>query len=343
MAINKHAYIRYKVLNSCFANHFKKYFMQDLLEACNKVLLDLNPDSNGVSQRQIYNDIKFIESKDGWSAPIKRIYQGKRPYYQYEDRTFSISNNLLNPQELDQLREAIELMNRFSEVPDMEWIDTVLEQINQNFELNNNPPVVHYDINPYVKGFAHFRPLLQFIINKEVVAVKYKSFSKKECTIYTIHPYQLKQFAERWYLIGFNPDAEPGIPFYCLPLDRIISHRPLTNIEYIPCLQEQINDFYEDVVGVDVYPGSKIETVHLWINNTIYPYFETRPIHGSQRVIKREANRTLVELKLKINYELSARLFPYLDELTIVKPISFRNQLLQKLERSMKQMTTTSY
>ncbi len=340
MAINKHATIRYKVLDTCFANHFKKYFIQDLLDACNKSLLEVNPDSNGVSKRQLYNDIKFMESEEGWSAPIKRIYQGKKPYYQYEDPNFSIFKNLLKPQELDQLREAIELMNRFSEVPDMQWIDTVLEQINQNFELNNNPPVVHYDINPYVKGFSHFHPLLQYIINREVIAVEYKSFYKEKCKTYTIHPYQLKQYAERWYLIGLNPDVADNIPFYCLPLDRIISYKPLTNIAYIPCSQERVNDFYEDVVGIDVYPGSEIETVHLWIDNTIFPYFETRPIHGSQRVIEREADRTLVELRVKINYELGAHLFPYLDEITIVKPLSFRDELFKKLERCMKRMTS---
>ena len=88
-------------------------------------------------------------------------------------------------------------------------------------------------------------------------------------------------------------------------------------------------------MGVNVYPKSEIEIVHLWMDDSIYPYFETRPIHGSQRVIEREEHRTLIELKVKINYELNARLFPYLDSLTIVKPLSLRKELFQKLERSL--------
>ena len=124
-----------------------------------------------------------MESENGCAAPIERLYEGKKVYYRYKDPTFSIYKNPLNPLELNKLREAMELMNRFSAVPDMQWIDTVLEQINQSFELNNNPPVVHYDVNPYVKGFTHFRPLLQQIIKREVIEVEYKSFTKNKCLI----------------------------------------------------------------------------------------------------------------------------------------------------------------
>ena len=32
MSVNKNALIRYKVLDSCFRNHAKKYFIEDLIE-----------------------------------------------------------------------------------------------------------------------------------------------------------------------------------------------------------------------------------------------------------------------------------------------------------------------
>ena len=96
MATNKNALIRYKVLDNCFRNPGRKYFIEDLMEECEKVLIEINPDSGGISSRQIFDDINFIESNEGWQAEIERHRDGKRVYYRYSDTSFSINNMPLN-------------------------------------------------------------------------------------------------------------------------------------------------------------------------------------------------------------------------------------------------------
>ena len=53
MATNKNALIRYKVLDNCFRNPAKRYFIDDLIESCETALLELNNESDGISRRQI--------------------------------------------------------------------------------------------------------------------------------------------------------------------------------------------------------------------------------------------------------------------------------------------------
>ena len=48
MATNKNALIRYKVLDNCFRNPGKRYFIDDLISECENVLLEISPDSNPV-------------------------------------------------------------------------------------------------------------------------------------------------------------------------------------------------------------------------------------------------------------------------------------------------------
>jgi hypothetical protein len=50
MATNKNALIRYKILDNCFRNIGKKYFIDDLIEECDKMLLEIDPASNGISR-----------------------------------------------------------------------------------------------------------------------------------------------------------------------------------------------------------------------------------------------------------------------------------------------------
>lgn len=38
MASNKHAQIRYKVLDDCFSNFRRKFYFDDLIERCNEAL-----------------------------------------------------------------------------------------------------------------------------------------------------------------------------------------------------------------------------------------------------------------------------------------------------------------
>ena len=72
MSVNKNALIRYKVLDSCFRNHAKKYFIEDLIDECSNVLAELNPSTNGISRRQIFQDIQFMESTEGWNIELEK-------------------------------------------------------------------------------------------------------------------------------------------------------------------------------------------------------------------------------------------------------------------------------
>ena len=90
MPTNKNAAIRYQALDKCFRDRRHRYFIEDLMDKCEEALYYYNG-VGGVSRRQIFEDIKFMESATGWSIPLERKYDGKRVYYRYEDSDFSIN------------------------------------------------------------------------------------------------------------------------------------------------------------------------------------------------------------------------------------------------------------
>ena len=94
MATNKNALIRYKVLDNCFRNTGKQYFIEDLIIECEKALDEIDNNSNGISRRQIFDDISFMESKEGWSIELEKKRVGKKVFYRYVEKKFSINNRL---------------------------------------------------------------------------------------------------------------------------------------------------------------------------------------------------------------------------------------------------------
>lgn len=71
MATNKNATIHYQALNQCFRNPERIYYIDDLIEACNNSLLDIDSNSTGIKRRQLFDDIKFMRDSQGYDAPIE--------------------------------------------------------------------------------------------------------------------------------------------------------------------------------------------------------------------------------------------------------------------------------
>lgn len=86
MATNKNAQIRYQALDRCLSNWKKRFYIEDLVDACNEDLYNFNgivKDGESVKKRQVQADFDFLESGEGYKMDIERIRDGHRVYYRY--------------------------------------------------------------------------------------------------------------------------------------------------------------------------------------------------------------------------------------------------------------------
>jgi predicted DNA-binding transcriptional regulator YafY len=326
MATNKHATIRYHALDRCFSNFGRKFYIDDLVEACNEAIYDFSGSENGVKKRQVYDDIAFMESEQGWSIPIEKVKFGHKVYYRYSDNKFSIRNQGINQNEAEQLKETLSILSRFKGLPQFDWVEEIQVRLEETFKLKSSSiNTVGFEQNQYLKGLNHFSSLFNSIQNQQVLKINYKSFKNNNLVEYIIHPWYLKQYNNRWFLFGFNAEFNSVSN---LAIDRIESIED-SKIDYIVNNQINFDEYFDDVVGVSIYNNSEVEVVIIKASNNVFPYIESKPIHGSQRVIKKDINDVTIELKLKINHELMALLFSFMDAIEIMEPHSLRNQFKQ--------------
>ena len=124
MATNKHAIIRYQTLDNCFRNTGRRYFMEDLMQACSEAIEKYTGFEVKISRRQIFGDITFMKENEGYLIELdERCKDGKRVYYRYKDVNFSILNQPMNVKEEQQLREAILTLSRFKGMPQFDWVE----------------------------------------------------------------------------------------------------------------------------------------------------------------------------------------------------------------------------
>ena len=99
MPTNKNAQLRYQIIDKCLSNWSRRYYIEDLVDACNEALYLYNgetKDGCGVKKRQVQEDLKFIESEEGYSMEIDAIRDGHRKYYRYHTKGASIKNQPIN-------------------------------------------------------------------------------------------------------------------------------------------------------------------------------------------------------------------------------------------------------
>ena len=335
MATNKHAIIRYYALDQCFRNTGRKFYMEQLIEACNRALSDALGEGKGISRRQVFDDIKFMESETGCKAPIDRIKDGRKTYYRYEDPSFSINNRPLTEAEAEQLRETLLTLNRFQGLPQFEWIAEIIARLESSFNLRTaEATVLLFEQNPYLKGLEHIETIFQAITGKFSLEIIYQGIKHDTPKVYKISPHCLKQYNNRWFLLGTEVGYE-STRVTNLPLDRIIDTPQQIQEAYIGGTVDY-QEYFEDIIGMTFPKNATVEKIELRVTDSLLPYVKTKPIHGSQKISIREG-RNILELNLIINYELKAQILSHGSGLKVLSPLHLKEEIKAELIEMLKE------
>lgn len=329
MSTTKNALIRYKVLDKCFRNPGKRYYIEDLIRKCEEVLSEINPSSNGISRRQILYDISFMESSEGWSIELLRIRDDKKVYYRYADMSFSINNMPLNEIEINHLKEAIDTISQFRGMPQFEWVQEVIPKLKQGISTNQEQStIIDFQHNQYLKGIEQLGTLYNSIFYKKVLSISYQPFESEAPSDIVIHPYFLKQYNNRWFLFGYNPEVEKYN--WNLAIDRIVSIKVIKEKYQKNNLIDWL-EYFEDMIGVTKSENAEIEKIVLHFNSKTGKYVETKPLHGSQK--SKWINPDILEVTLQviINYELERLLLSYAESVKVIKPIALKKTIKNRL------------
>lgn len=333
MATNKNAQMRYQILDKCFRNSGKLYFIQDLIDECNKVLKEVDPESKGISRRQIFDDISFMESSEGWGIELFRGKQGRRVYYRYADTSFSINNMPLDETEISRLLTSLQTISQFKGMPQFEWIYELLPKLTKGSLSSFPNTIMEFDNNQDLTGIEYIGTIYNAILYKKVLRINYLQSFQTETRL-IIHPYYLKQYNNRWFLFGYNPEHDKYD--WNLPLDRILDISE-TNESYISNTQIDWNEYFDDIIGVTKPEKIKPEKISLHFYGKTGHYISSKPIHGYQKHRWIDPDILEVNLNLIVNYELERFILSYADSVKVIRPLSLAKKIKERITKAYEQ------
>lgn len=327
MPVNKNALIRYRTIDKALQNRTRKWTLVDLIDACSDALYELEGKDTYVSKRTVQLDIQFMRSdKLGYLAPIE-VYD--RKYYRYSDPEFSITNVPLTNTDLDILTESVTMLRQFKDFSLFNELNGVIQKLEDKIyrESDHLEPIIHLDKNEQLTGLEFLDVLYQAISKQIVVDVEYRSFTARQQGSHVFHPYILKEYNNRWFLVG---RAEGQNKILTLALDRIKAITPNLKAEY---RQESFNgaEYYKDTIGVTVINRPPI-LLRLHFDRKNLPYVVTKPLHVSQVLVEefKDGSGT-VELSVQHNFELERLILGFGDGVTVLSPRGIRNRVRKAL------------
>ncbi len=329
MAQNKNALIRYKTIDKCLQNHFRKWTLNDLIDACSDALYEYEGRDINVSKRTIQLDIQLMRSdKLGYNAPII-CYEKK--YYKYEDPNYSITDIPLTENDMNVLSETVEMLKQFKDFSLFSELGGIIQKLEDKIytEKTSNASIIHLDKNENLKGLEHLDVLYQAILKKIVLMIQYQSFKARQPTPTIFHPYILKEFNNRWFLVGRKADEDKITTF---ALDRIVSIEPSLKEDY---RDENFDGdaYYKNTIGVTVFDTAGIREVILKIDRSNAPYVLTKPFHHSQEILERSKDGSVtIKISVHQNFELERLILGFGETIEVLKPRILRNRIKRKLE-----------
>lgn len=327
MPTNRHAQIRYNILDRCFSNFSRLYDYDDLLEEVNEVLNDLGTD--GIQLRQLQYDIKHMKSAEGWSIQLEEnlkkineesvLSNKKKKYkkaFRYTDKSFSIADHPLNVNDTEQLETTLAILSRYKHREEFSWLEELIPRMQQAFDLvaDGENSIISYQENIDLKGLEHLGTLFNLIVKQKQVKLGYEPYNKPK-EEFTINPHHLKQFNNRWFLFAYDPKEEFMFNF---PLDRIV------HIEELPEAFEPLDinwmDYFDDIIGVTKPEHSEVEEIVLKFSEHRINYILTKPLHLTQKTYRIDESGNSISIEVIPNRELYQMILSFGADVVVVKP-----------------------
>jgi len=330
MPLTKNGLIRYFLINECLTSKTQRYWT---LENILKVAAERDVQ---VVKRTLEKDLHAMryDERLNYKAPISYCKINKGFYY--TDAEYSIERLPLTKDDIETFDIMVQALQRFRGAQLLNQVEGMFDKLGKvaahlkQKKSKSSYPAVVFEHQPDVKGMQHFDVLHEAISKEKPMLIGYKKF-EHEVAEYVFHPYLLKEYKFRWYVLGYSEKRKSKV---ILALDRIEYVLPQRKTVFIPYKGKAMQNYFEHTIGVTISARS-VEEITLWFSPAQAHYIRTQWLHDTQVTISDDAKAGMVvTVQLIPNYELLQLLLSYGPEVKVLQPTSVRNEVKAMLEKS---------
>lgn len=331
MPSNKDAFVRYRAINRCLLGG-RFIPLDELIHNCEEAT-GIRP----ISKRTIQKDLEDMRNDSGlgFFAPIS--YDRLRKGYFYETEGYSIDNIPLHEKEVQALNNALSLLGQYKGSGIFGQVSDAIGKLLGKVKIGMMHPQSSLDAfmeseSGNTEGIVFLEPCIEAIREKYVLVVTYQKYNQGNPKEHVVHPCYLREYRNRWYLIGWHQKHET---FSIFALDRITSLKPDFSVTF-QSPDFEVADYFKHVIGMSA-PSVPPQLVRFSVALSELPFLMSQPIHHSLKLEKEENERAILTLFVIINYELKQFILGLGSQIQVLEPASLSAEISQSLRNAANQ------
>ena len=179
-------------------------------------------------------------------------------------------------------------------------------------------------------GYEHLYGILHAIKNKKKTEFLYQKFYEETPSVRKVIPLLVKEFRRRMYLLGID-EKDGNIKVFAF--DRISELSILKEGFNNP---GDYNDYFDDYFGIVVLPEKEVEVIRIKTYGIKTKYFQTLPLHHTQRMTEQGDGYAVFEYRMKVTYDLIMEILSHSFEVEVLQPAELVNEVKRRLEETLK-------
>lgn len=187
---------------------------------------------------------------------------------------------------------------------------------------------IQFEKTAEVTGTQFLERIIEAIGNRKVIKIYYHPFYEDKPYFIDVHPYILKEYRFRWYLIGLNA-FKNQVRTYAL--DRI---RDIASSEEIKFIDQKFNpaEYFRHSVGI-IAPVGTPPLIKIAVQKTQAQYIISQPWHESQNLIEENEEEIIFSFRVHPTYEFKSLVLSLGTDAVVLEPESLRSEILRQLNR----------
>jgi predicted DNA-binding transcriptional regulator YafY len=178
-----------------------------------------------------------------------------------------------------------------------------------------------------IAGTQHLETIFTAIHGCKAISFDHENFEKGTILRHTIKPFLLKEYDNKWYVVGALSNSGSQRIF---GLDRI-SNLATGKETFKPKERNAATHLFDHTIGL-VYDMEKAETVTLAVSKGQAKYFKKTPLHHSQQVAKENEKEVIFSYFLVPNRELQRLILGYGTQVKVLTPKWFAKQVAKEIQ-----------
>lgn len=207
-----------------------------------------------------------------------------------------------------------------------QWL---MESLSMNNLLNETKDMRDRILFEKIPSSQKWLPLIvNAMRDGKQIEMTYQSFWKDEPCTYKAKPYCLKLFKQRWYMLAKSEGKdEPRI----YALDERMINVVQTDQDYKLPAKFNAEKFFAEYFGIIVGTDWEPQEVKIRVVNNQVKYFDTLPLHDSQRKVPEESNDqyTVYRYHLAPTFDFKQELLSHGPDVTVLSPADFREEVIE--------------